>query len=113
MLQITEKGKNSLKRNGGILKIRRSLISGNYDYSRFDTWEQIYNQWAEDKGGWNILTKSKRYNGKFFTEKESRIILMHEFKKESFETSINECLENNDFWGIGVEFGYLSKSPEK
>lgn len=114
MLKITQKGKELVERNGGILKIQSLETSGNFDYSQYGTWEEVYDAWADEVGGWNYYEGECNPESGFpFTAEEARTRLERDFDKAAVEMTIDECVENGDKYGLARKFGYLTEIEEE
>ena len=100
MIKVTKKGKTLIEKNGGILKIIRLELAGNFDYSDCDSWAEVFEKWANE------------FNYSIFLEGCSRETLLEDFRKVAYETTIEECIENGDEYGIAREFGYLEEIDE-
>lgn len=114
MLRVTEKGKELIAQKKGIIKIQ-NINSGDYDYSSFDSWDAVFEEWAKEIGGleyYEGLPKDDDPDS-VYTAEESKERCLDEFKVAMFETSIDECLENGDKFGVGVKFGYLEDVDEE
>lgn len=114
MLKITQKGEALVERNGDILKIQSLEASGNFDYSRYDSWEEVYDAWADEVGGWNYYEGTPKENddSEVYSAEEAKERLLEDFNKVMFETTIDECIGNGDEYGIARQFGYLEEIDE-
>ena len=109
MLKVTEKGKALIAKNGGILKIQALESSGNFDYSEYNSWADVYEAWAAEVGGWGYYEGMPKDSNddEVFSSEEAKERLDEDFRKATFETTIDEIIANNDMYGVGVQFGYV------
>lgn len=114
MMKITEEGKALIERNGGILKIQALESSGDFDYSDCKDWDEVFEKWADEVGGWNYYegTPKESDDSEVYSAEESKERLLEDFNKVKFETTIDECIENGDMYGIARKFGYLEEIDE-
>lgn len=114
MMKVTKKGKALIERNGGILKIQCLESSGNFDYSDCKDWDEVFEKWADEVGGWNYYegTPKESDDSEVYSAEESKERLLEDFNKVKFETTIDECIENGDMYGIARKFGYLEEIDE-
>ena len=110
---LTEDGIKLLRRNGGVIK-EQVTESNETDYSEYDSWDEVFDVWADEVGGWDyykgLPKDSYDYEEgveEFYTAEESRDKLEEEFKKAMYETTIRECIEEHDKFGTGCRFGYI------
>jgi len=111
MMKVTEKGKALLAKNGGILKIQNTE-NGYFDYSEFETWAEVFEDWAKDCGGWNLYEGEEKTETEVYSAEESKDRLTEEFENAAFETSIDEIIKIGDIYGIGEKFGYVEDVEE-
>lgn len=102
--RITPEGKALTLRNGGIIRAQY-LLSGTYDYSEYDSWDDIFEVWAAELGGWDYY--AEELPDECITAEESRARLLGEFAAAAVQTSIEECILNDDRFGIAKACGYL------
>lgn len=81
------------------------LLSGTYDYSEYDSWDDIFEVWAAEVGGWDYY--AEELPDECITAEESRARLLGEFAAAAVQTSIEECILNDDRFGIAKACGYL------
>lgn len=114
MMKVTKKGKALIERNGGILKIQALESSGDFDYSDCKDWDEVFEKWADEVGGWNYYegTPKESDDSEVYSAEESKERLLEDFKKVMYETTIDECIENGDEYGIARKFGYLEEIDE-
>lgn len=111
MMKVTEEGKALIERNGGILMIQALESSGNFDYSDCKDWDEVFEKWADEVGGWNYYegTPKESDDSEVYSSEESKERLLEDFKKVMYETTIDDCIENCDMYGIARKFGYLEE----
>ena len=102
--RITPAGKALAMRNGGIIRAQY-LLSGTYDYSEYDSWDDIFEVWAAEVGGWDYY--AEEMPDECITAEESRARMNEEFAAAAVETSIEECILTDDRFGIAKASGYL------
>jgi hypothetical protein len=111
MMKVTEKGKALIERNGGVLMIQCLESSGNFDYSDCKDWDEVFEKWADEVGGWKYYegTPKESDDSEVYSAEESKERQLEEFRNVAYETTIDECIENGDMYGIARKFGYLEE----
>ena len=112
MLRLTTKGKDLMAKNGGIVRFQ-SIQAGNFDYSEYADWNAIFEEFADEVGGWDYYTRIENPDTCApYTESESRDRLNREFKATAQEMTLDEIIADGDSYGVGVKFGYLEEVDE-
>lgn len=114
MMNVTEKGKALIEKNGGILMTQCLESSGIFDYSDCKDWGEVFEKWAAEVGGWSYYegTPKENDNSEVYSAEEAKERLLEDFNKAMYETTIDECIENGDMYGIARKFGYLEEIDE-
>lgn len=102
--RITDAGKALILRNGGIIRVQY-LLDGTFDYSEYDDWDDIFEVWAAEVGGWDYY--AEELPDERITAEESRARLLEEFERAAVQTSIEECILTDVKFGIAKACGYL------
>ena len=82
------------------MKIIRLELAGNFDYSDCDNRAEFFEKWANE------------FEYSNFLEGWPKEMLLKDFQKVAYETTIDECIENGDEYGIARQFGYLEEIDE-